>query len=196
MISSTLVLLAAIIFTGMIVVGIYNKLIRLRQAQKNSFSQIDVQLTRRYELIPNLVETARSFMEHEKDTLERVIQARNQAFQAKGQVDPANAESMKKLLSAEGAVKSALGSFMAVMESYPELRSSENMKVLMEELSSTENRVAFARQSFNDATMEYNTAREIFPNNIFATIFNFSPAALYEVEDSLARQPVKVNFKK
>lgn len=178
------------------IVSIYNRLVTLRQQQKNSFSQIDVQLTRRYDLIPNLVETAKAYMKHEQDTLEKVILARNQAYQAKQQAsaNPADAEVMKKLLAAESAVKSQLGSFFALSESYPDLRSNENMKSLMEELSSTENKIAFARQAYNDSTMEYNTVREVFPSSLIANSFNFAPAALYEVEDVKARSAVKVSF--
>ena len=192
----SLILLGFIVFVAMFVITTYNKLIKLRSNQKNSFSQIDVQLTRRYELIPNLVETAKAFMKHEQETLEKVIMARNQAFAAKQNMaaDPASATAMTKLIAAEGAVKSSLGSFMAISESYPELRSNENMKTLMEELSSTENKVSFARQSYNDMTMEYNIAREVFPANIIANMFNFQAAALFEVEDPKAKQTIKVSF--
>jgi LemA protein len=188
--------LIAVVFLVFMIIKTYNRLISLRQRLKNAFAQIDVQLTRRYELIPNLVETARTFMKHEQETLEKVILARNQAFQAKKSIsqDPADGEAMKKLMVAESGVRSALGSFMAISESYPELRSNENMKTLMEELASSENRVAFARQAFNDATMEYNTAREVFPSNVIANTFNFTPAALFEVEDQKVRQAVKVSF--
>jgi LemA protein len=194
--AASFILLGFIVLTIMFVIMTYNKLVRLRSNQKNSFAQIDVQLTRRYELIPNLVETAKAFMKHEQETLEKVIMARNQAFVAKQNmaVDPASASAMAKLIAAEGAVKSSLGSFMAISESYPELRSNENMKTLMEELSSTENKVAFARQSYNDMTMEYNIAREVFPANIIAGMFSFAPAALFEVEDPKAKQAVKVSF--
>ncbi len=192
-----LILLGVLALGVFYVIGLYNKLVTLRQQQKNSFAQIDVQLTRRYDLIPNLVETAKSFMAHEKDTLEKVILARNQAFQAKQEVkaDPADPSAMKSLMNAENSVRGALGSFLAVSESYPELRSNENMKTLMEELASTENKVAFARQSYNDSTMEYNTARELFPTSMVAGMFNFAPAPLFEVEDPAARKAVKVSFK-
>lgn len=193
---TVLIVLGVAAFAVVYLIGLYNRLVTLRQQQKNSFAQIDVQLTRRYELIPNLVETARTFMAHEKDTLEKVILARNQAFEAKQGVksDPTSPEAMKSLLSAESSVRGALGSFLAVSESYPELRSNENMKMLMEELSSTENKVAFARQSYNDSTMEYNTARELFPTSIVAGMFNFAPAPLFEVEEPAARKAVKVSF--
>lgn len=188
--------LVVTIFLFFTVIRIYNNLVTLRQQQKNAFSQIDVQLTRRYELIPNLVEVAKKYMAHEQDTLEKVIQARNQAYSAKKGVsqDPSNAEAMSKLIAAEGTVKSQLGSFLAISESYPELRSNTNMNTLMEELSSTENKVSFARQAYNDATTEYNTARELFPSSLIAGMFNFAPAMLYEVEDQQARSAVKVKF--
>lgn len=194
--TASFILLGILILLIAYVIAIYNGLIKLRIQQKNAFSQIDVQLTRRYELIPNLIETAKTFMAHEKETLEKVILARNQAFAAKTALagDPQNSESMKTLLAAESNVRGALGSFLAVSESYPELRSNENMKTLMEELSSTENRVAFARQAFNDATLEYNTAREVFPSSIIAGMFNFTPATPFEVDSPEARKAVKVSF--
>lgn len=193
-----LVGLGVVLFLVMFIIKLYNSLITLRQQQKNSFSQIDVQLTRRYELIPNLVESAKAFMKHEQETLEKVILARNQAFQAKKNVslDPSSAEAMTKLIAAESTVKSTMGSFLAVAESYPELKSNENMKTLMEELASTENRVSFSRQAYNDATMEYNIKREVFPSSLIASIFNFAPCALFELEDPKARQAVKVSFNK
>jgi len=188
-------LIVSVIFVFMII-KMYNNLVTLRQQQKNAFSQIDVQLTRRYELIPNLVEVAKKYMAHEQETLEKVIQARNQAYNAKKGVsqDPSNSEAMTKLIAAEGAVKSQLGSFLAISESYPDLRSNTNMNTLMEELSSTENKVSFARQAYNDATTEYNTARELFPSSIIAGMFNFAPAMLYEVEDQKVRTGIKVKF--
>ncbi len=196
MMTFALALIALIAFISFYVIGMYNNLIKLRQQQKNSFSQIDVQLTRRYELIPNLVEVAKSYMKHEQDTLEKVIQARNVAWAAKKSAsqDPSNAEAMTKLMVAENAVRGQLGSFMAISESYPELRSNETMKSLMEELTSTDNKVSFARQSYNDMTTDYNTALEVFPSNIIANMFNFSAATLYEVEDQKARSAVKVKF--
>jgi LemA protein len=188
-------LIVSVIFVFMII-KMYNNLVTLRQQQKNAFSQIDVQLTRRYELIPNLVEVAKKYMAHEQETLEKVIQARNQAYNAKKGVsqDPSNSEAMSKLIAAEGAVKIQLGSFLSISESYPELRSNTNMNTLMEELSSTENKVSFARQAYNDATTEYNTARELFPSSMIAGMFNFAPAMLYEVEDQKARSGIKVKF--
>ncbi len=189
-----LIVLLAIFF--IFVIGLYNNLVKLRQQQRNAFSQIDVQLTRRYELIPNLVEVAKNYMKHEQDTLEKVIQARNSAWAAKKAVnqDPGSSEAMTNLIAAENSVRGQLGSLMAVSESYPELRSNETMKSLMEELASTDNKVSFARQSYNDMTTDYNTALEVFPSSIIANMFNFSSATLYEVEDQKARSAVKVKF--
>ncbi len=189
-----LIVLAVLFF--IFVIGLYNNLVKLRQQQRNAFSQIDVQLTRRYELIPNLVEVAKTYMKHEQDTLEKVIQARNSAWAAKKAVnqDPGSSEAMTKLIAAENSVRGFLGSFMAVSESYPELRSNDTMKSLMEELASTDNKVSFARQSYNDMTTDYNTALEVFPSSIIANMFNFSSATLYEVEDQKARSAVKVKF--
>ena len=189
-----LIVLLAIFF--IFVIGLYNNLVKLRQQQRNAFSQIDVQLTRRYELIPNLVEVAKNYMKHEQDTLEKVIQARNSAWAAKKAVnqDPGSSEAMTNLIAAENSVRGQLGSLMAVSESYPDLRSNETMKSLMEELASTDNKVSFARQSYNDMTTDYNTALEVFPSSIVANMFNFSSATLYEVEDKKARAAVKVKF--
>lgn len=191
-----IILVGTIALSIMFIITTYNRLVRLRSNQKNSFSQIDIQLTRRYELIPNLVETAKAFMKHEQETLEKVILARNQAFQAKQNLasNPGSTENMNHLIAAEGMVRNTLGSFLAVSESYPELRSNENMKTLMEELSSTENKVSFARQAYNDMTMEYNIAREVFPANIIASLFGFQAAALFEIEDQKAKQAIKVAF--
>lgn len=196
MFSMNVLLLGMLAFLIIVIIRIYNKLVELRQSQTASFAQIDVQLTRRYELIPNLVEAAKAFMKHEQETLEKVIQARNMAFQAKNAAtaSPGNADAMAKLVVAEGAVKSSLGNFMALSESYPELRSNENMNLLMEELASTENRVAFSRQSYNDATREYNVAREVFPANLVAGIFGFHQATLFVVQDETVRKPIKVQF--
>jgi LemA protein len=192
-VGSTFVIILVVSF---IIITIYNRLVTLRQQQKNAFSQIDIQLTRRYELIPNLVEVAKKFMAHEQDTLEKVILARNQAIVAKKSVtkDPSNPVAMSKLIEAESAVKTHLGSFFALAESYPQLSSNNQMSYLMEELSSTENKVSFARQAFNDATTDYNTACEIFPSSLIARIFNFYQASLYEIEDQNVRSRIKVKF--
>jgi LemA protein len=196
MMTFALGLIVLVVLFFIFVIGLYNNLVKLRQQQRNAFSQIDVQLTRRYEVIPNLVEVAKTYMKHEQDTLEKVIQARNSAWAAKKAVnqDPGSSEAMTNLIAAENSVKGQLGSLMAISESYPELRSNETMKSLMEELASTDNKVSFARQSYNDMTTDYNTALEVFPSSIVANMFNFSSAALYEVEDQKARAAVKVKF--
>lgn len=177
-------------------IGIYNGLVRMRNGFKNAFAQIDVQLKRRYELIPNLVETAKGYMKHEAQTLERVIAARNQAFQAEAKVagNPANASAMKEFSQAESQLTGAVGRFMAVMESYPDLKANTTMNSLMEELTSTENKVSFARQAFNDSVMSYNNQREVFPNSIFAGMFGFQAAELLQIEKPEEREPVKVSF--
>jgi len=180
------------------IAAIYNKLVTLKNRFKNAFSQIEVQLKRRYDLIPNLVETAKGYMEHERETLEAVISARNQAMaglQAAAR-DPGNAEAIGQLASAEGALGGALGRLSVVMEAYPDLKANENMMQLSEELTSTENRVAFARQGYNDQVTEYNTYRQTFPPVLFASMFGHtSDAALLEFEDSEAMQEApKVSF--
>lgn len=188
-----LILLVIMIGTS---VAIYNRLIALRNRFKNAFAQIDVQLKRRYDLIPNLVETTKGYMKHERETLEAVIQARNQAQQIEQQVaqQPDDPDAMKKLMGAEQSLSGALGRMFALSESYPDLKANQNMMQLTEELSSTENKIAFARQSFNDAVMNYNTAKEKFPNIMFANMFGFQPAQLFEVETTEERQAPKVSF--
>lgn len=178
------------------VIGIYNGLVGMRNVVKNAFAQIDVQLKRRYDLIPNLVETAKGYMKHERETLDAVITARNQAVAAQKAVgaNPADGEAMKKLLSAEGAVGASLGRFNVVMEAYPDLKANQNMAQLMEELTSTENKISFARQAYNDAVMGYNNKREMFPGSVIAGTFNFAPAAPYEIENVVERENVKVSF--
>lgn len=195
--SITFVLL---IIAGLIVlysVGIFNNLVRLKNQVKNGWSQIDVQLQRRYDLIPNLIETVKGYMAYEKGTLEAVIQARTQAVSAKDKIDqaggPADA-SLKELLAAESTLKGALGNIFALAESYPELKASNNMRVLQEELSSTENKVAFARQAYNDQVMEYNTYQQEFPNVLFAGIFGHHPADLWIVQEEEAKKAPKVAF--
>jgi LemA protein len=186
-------LLAVLVVWG---VGIYNGLVRLRNAFKNAFAQIDVQLKRRYELIPNLVETAKSYMKHEKQTLEAVIAARNSAHTAEAQAaaDPSDPEAMRALSQAEGRLTTQVGKMMALFESYPDLKANTTMVNLMEELSSTENKVAFARQAFNDSVMSYNNQRETFPNNLIANNFGFQPAQLLQVDSEAERAPVRVSF--
>jgi LemA protein len=191
-----LVVLGLLVLFALFLVGIYNSLVTLRNRFKNAFSQIDVQLKRRYDLIPNLVETAKAYMKHERETLEAVIQARNQAVAAEGRAaaNPADAGAMKGLMGAEAALTGAVGRLFALMESYPDLKANQNMAQLSEELTSTENRVAFARQAYNDAVTEYNTSREKFPNVIVANSMGFTEAQLFEVETKEERQAPKVKF--
>lgn len=195
-------MIPGLIFLGLIVVfvlflvSIYNGLVTLRNRFKNAFSQIDVQLKRRYDLIPNLVETAKAYMKHERETLEAVIQARNQAVTAEGRAaaNPSDANAMKGLMGAEATLTGAVGRLFALMESYPDLKANQNMAQLTEELTSTENRVAFSRQAYNDAVTEYNIAREKFPNVIIANSMGFTEALLFEVESKEERQAPKVKF--
>jgi LemA protein len=184
-----------ILILGSVVV-LYNRLVGLRNAYKNAFAQIDVQLTRRHDLIPNLVETARAYMKHERGTLEAVIQARNTAVTGlkAAAADPTNVELMRQLSGAEGALTGALGRLFALAEAYPDLKANQNMMQLSEELTSTENRVAFARQGYNDAVMHYNNAREMFPSSVIASTFNFAPAAPLEIERVDMRAVPRVSF--
>ena len=191
-----LVFLGAIVLLVLFLVGIYNRLVTFRNRFKNAFAQIDVQLKRRYDLIPNLVETAKGYMKHERETLEAVIQARNQAASANQQAsaNPGDPKAMKGLMGAETALTGAMGRFFALMESYPDLKASQNMSQLQEELTSTENRVAFARQAYNDAVTTYNTAREKFPNVMIANSMGFQAAELFEIEVEKEREAPKVQF--
>lgn len=188
-----LVLGAVAAFWG---VGIYNGLVTARNAFKNAFAQIDVQLTRRYDLIPNLVETAKGYMKHERETLEAVTKARNIAMGAAqaAAANPADANAMRNLMSAEAGLGGALSRLMVVSEQYPELKANENMLRLSEELTSTENKVAFARQAYNDSVMTYNTRRESFPAVLLAGMFGFLPAELFKIEDPTERNAPKVSF--
>ncbi len=188
-----LVVLGAGVFYS---IAIYNGLITARNRFKNAFSQIDVQLQRRYDLIPNLVETAKGYIKHERETLEAVIQARNSARGAAKAAAraPDDGGAIQMLAGAEAALGGALGRFFALAEAYPDLKANTTMQQLMEELSSTENRVAFARQAFNDSVMEYNNQRERFPNTMVANPFNFQAAQLLELENPEARQAVRVSF--
>jgi LemA protein len=197
--SATMVLVIFVVILAVfafLAIGTFNRLVVRRNEYRNAFSQIEVQLNRRYDLIPNLVETAKAYMAHEAGTLENVIRARNQAHQAAQNAakEPGEVSAMKKLSSAEGILGQSLGNFRFTMEAYPDLKADQTMTKLMEELSSTENRVAFARQFYNDSVMGYNNTREVFPSNIIAGMFNFSPAQLFEVEAPEARKPVKVSF--
>ena len=190
------ILLALIVGAILFVISIYNRLVAGRNRFKNAFAQIDVQLTRRHDLIPNLVETAKGYMKHERETLEAVITARNVAVAGlkTAAKDPSDPAAMKQLAQAEQGLSGALGRLFALSESYPDLKANQNMMQLSEELTTTENKVAFARQAYNDAVMLYNTLRESFPNNFFAEKFNFLPAELLEIEDEAKRQVPQVSF--
>ncbi len=184
------------ILVALFAIGIYNKLVALRNRYKNAFSQIDVQLKRRYDLIPNLVEIAKGYMKHERETLEAVIQARNQAVSAgdNAAANPGDPTAMKALGQAEGTLTGALGRMFALTESYPDLKANENMLSLQEELTSTENKVSFARQAYNDAVTRYNTSREVFPAVVFAGMLGFLEANLFEIEEPQEREAPKVSF--
>ena len=179
-----------------VVVAMYNRLVRLRNRAENSWAQVDVQLRRRYDLIPNLVEVAKGYMAHERETLEAVIKARAAAVSglAAAKADPGDANAMASLANADQGLTGALGRLMVVSEQYPDLKANQNMMQLSEELTSTENRVAFARQAFNDSVMAYNNRREVFPSNIVAGMFNFVPAALLEITEPAKREAPKVSF--
>ena len=191
------IFIAAIVGLALAIAGIYNRLVSYRNRFKNAFAQIDVQLKRRYDLIPNLVETAKGYMKHERETLEAVISARAAAVSAnkRAAASPGEASAMDGLMQAEGLLSGALGRLMMVSEAYPDLKANESMQQVMEELSSTENRVSFARQAFNDGVTQYNTARESFPNNLIAGAFNFNEARLLEATEAPEeRQAPKVSF--
>jgi LemA protein len=188
---------AIILVLGATVMGIYNKLITLKNRYKNAFAQIEVQLKRRYDLIPNLVETVKGYMAHERETLEAVIQARNQAVSGlqRAAGDPGDPNAIKNLASAEGVLGGALGRLMVLSEAYPDLKASENMKQLTEELTSTENKVSFARQAFNDAVTTYNIYRQSFPPAIFAGMFGHTQdASLLEFDSAAIAEAPKVSF--
>jgi len=196
---ATIVLIVLVVLVVILIiwiVGIYNRLVALRNRFKNAFAQIDVQLKRRHDLIPNLVETAKGYMKHERETLEAVVAARNQAVSAtaKAAQSPGDPKAMGQLAGAEGALTGALGRLFALAEAYPDLKANQNMLALQEELTSTENKVAFARQAFNDAVMTYNTAREVFPAVVFAGTMGFSAAELFEIEEPAQREAPKVSF--
>jgi len=186
------VLVVAVVY----VISIYNRLVALRNEVKNAFAQIDVQLKRRYDLIPNLVETAKGYMKHERQTLEAVILARDAAGRALRAVeaDPSKAQPLQSLAGAEGVLSGALGKLLAVAEAYPDLKANQTMSQLMEELRSTENKVSFARQGFNDSVMTYNTSLESFPQNVVAGLGSFAPSSSWQIERAEEREPVRVSF--
>lgn len=192
-----LIILAILVLIALYAVGLFNKLVTLRNQVKNAWSQIDVQLQRRYDLIPNLIETVKGYMSYEKGTLESVVNARNQASAALQVLNKAGGPtegSLKDLMAAESTLKSGIGQIFALSESYPELKASETMQQLQEELTTTENKVAFARQAYNDQAMLYNTAQQQFPAVLVAAMLGHHAADLYEVQDQEAKKPVKVAF--
>lgn len=190
------IVLGVLVLIAFVFISGYNRLVKLRERYRNAFAQIDVQLKRRYDLIPNLIEVAKGYMKHERETLEAVIQARNQASQAEkaAAANPGDPEAMKGLLGAEQALTGSMGKFFALSESYPDLKANQNMLSLQEELSSTESRIAFARQSYNDAVMQYNTTCDTIPTNIVANAFNFRRAEFFEIELGEEREAPKVSF--
>jgi LemA protein len=177
-------------------IGLYNNLVTLKNRFQNAYSQIDVQLKRRYDLIPNLVETAKGYMKHERETLEAVIKARNTAMAAgqKAAANPGDPSAIQNLSTAEVALAGSLNRFIGLAEAYPDLKANQNMLALQEELTSTENKISFARQGFNDAVTTYNTATETFPGNLVAGFGNFQKASLWELSEPEQREPVKVSF--
>ena len=191
-----IIVVVPVFFVLMWIVGAYNRLVGLRNRFKNAYAQIDVQLKRRYDLIPNLVETAKGYIKHERGTLEAVVAARNAASAAnvRAAQNPGDAAAMKDLSGAETALTSTLGRLFAVAEAYPDLKANTTMMALMEELTSTENKVAFARQAYNDSVMAYNTQRETFPTNMVAGPFNFGPAELFVIEKPAEKEAPKVTF--
>ena len=196
---SLLIFLAIVAVLVFWAVGIYNGLVTARNAYKNAFAQIDVQLQRRFDLIPNLVEVAKKYMAHERETLEAVIAARSavQSGLAAAKANPGDPEAMAQLAAAQGQLNAGLGRLLAVAEAYPDLKANQNMMQLTEELTSTENKVAFARQAFNDMVMAYNNKREVFPNSVFAGMFGFQPATLLEIpadKQAQVREAPKVQF--
>lgn len=190
------VIIIILIVIIIVPISIYNSLVKKRNRYQNAFSQIDVQLKRRYDLIPNLVETAKGYIKHEKEVLESVTQARNIAKTAVDalRASPADPGAMNKLAQAESSLTGALGTLYAVAENYPDLKANQTMSQLMEELTSTENKVSFARQAYNDSVMEYNTSREVFPNTLLAGAFGFAPAVLFVIPDETERSAPKVTF--
>lgn len=190
------IILGLIVVTVFATISIYNQLVSFRNLVKNSFSQIDVQLKRRYDLIPNLVETAKAYMAHERETLEAVIKARNQAFDAEKILsqNPSIAKNMDSFKAAENHLSNSLSKLMMVMEQYPDLKANTTMNSLMEELTSTENKISFARQAFNDSVMEYNTTREKFPHNLVSEFFKFTSAQSFEITNKQETENIQVKF--
>jgi len=195
-VTSFLVFLAIIVALVLYAVGIYNALVTFRNRVKNAFAQIDVQLTRRYDLIPNLIEAVKGYMKHERETLEAVINARNTAMSSldAAKADPSNGDAIQKLGAAEGLLGGALGRLFALSEAYPDLKANQNMMQFQEELSSTENKVAFSRQAFNDAVLAYNNKAENFPNNVIAGMFRFESASFLEIQSEEKREVPEVSF--
>ena len=191
-----IILIVIIVAIVLFLVGIYNGLVTARNGYKNAFAQIDVQLQRRYDLIPNLVETAKGYMKHERETLEAVIAARGAAVSglSAAKANPGDPAAMQQLSGAENQLTQTLGKLFAVSEAYPDLKANQNMMQVSEELTSTENKVAFARQAYNDGVMYYNNKREVFPNSFIANMYNFAPATPWEVETPEAKKAVKVSF--
>lgn len=194
--TSFVILLAIIVALILYVIGIYNSLVNLRNRVKNAFAQIDVQLTRRYDLIPNLIEAVKGYMKHERETLDAVISARNTAISnlEAAKADPSNADAIKKLGAAEGLLDGALGHLFALSEAYPDLKANQNMMQLQEELASTENKVAFSRQAFNDSVLSYNNKVENFPNNVIAGMFRFELASFLDIQSEEKREVPSVTF--
>jgi LemA protein len=190
------VAVALVVIVGGLIVGVYNKLVTMRNRYKNAYAQIDVQLKRRYDLIPNLVETAKGYMAHERGTLEAVTAARNIAYAASkaAAANPGDAGAMKNLTAAETGLGGTLSRLMMVSEQYPDLKANQNMMQLTEELTSTENKISFARQAYNDSVMTYNTDREVFPSNLIAGMFNFGAAELFVVDKPEQKDAPKVSF--
>src|SRR5690348_16424776 len=196
MLIALIVIVALVLFAVMLVAGKFNTLVTLRNRFKNAYAQIDVQLKRRYDLIPNLVETAKGYIKHERETLENVTKARNVAYAAAqtAAANPGDVQAMKNLGSAETGLAGTLSRLLMVSEQYPDLKANQNMMQLTEELTSTENKISFARQAYNDSVMIYNTTRETFPNVIFAGTFGFLPAELFKIDDPTERNAPKVQF--
>jgi LemA protein len=192
-----LILLAVVVIGILWLIATYNRLVTLKNQVKNSWSQIDVQLKRRYDLIPNLIETVKGYMQHERGTLQAVIEARNQASQARKEIESQGGPtegSLSKLIGAETALRGAMGNIFALAENYPDLKANQTMQRLQEELATTENKVAFSRQAYNDQVMVYNTAQEVFPTNLIAQTFGHHPSDLFEVKEEKVREAPKVSF--